>query len=117
MFAEHQESALQALQVRAPAPRVTPAPRVAPEPRHNFTTRLEIVVDLIDAPLEAPSCCIPYVLGVPHRRDQERLCRLCANTLATKSFKYQSAVLGAKISSGHVLSTSIQHSCASKALP
>ena len=32
-----------------------------------------------------------------HRRDQERLCRLCANTHASKSFKYQSAVLEAKI--------------------
>ena len=103
MFAEHQEWALQAsarscaARHACAARRACVAPHVAPAPRRNFTTRLEIVVDLIDAPLEALSCCIPYVLGVSHRRDQERLCRLCANTPASKSFKYQSAVLGAKI--------------------
>ena len=103
MFAEHQRWALQASACSWPARhacaarRACVAPHVAPVPRHNFTTRLEIVVDLISAPLEVPSWCIPYVLGVSHRRDQDRLCRLCANTQASKLFKYQSAVPGAKI--------------------
>ena len=45
--------------------------------RLRHATRLEIVEDEIrgDASIEAPSCCIPYRLGVSHRRarDQERL--------------------------------------------
>ena len=82
----------------APAPRVAPAQRVAshafvaPQPYKN------VVIEIwCDTPIEALSCCIPYRLVVYHRRDQERLCRLCANTPASKSFKYQSAVLEAKI--------------------
>ena len=104
MFAGHQEWALQASARSCAARRACAtrracaAPHVAPALLRTFTTRLEIVVYEIwgDASIEALSCCIPDRLGVSHCRDQERLCRRCANTSASKSFKYQSAVLEAK---------------------
>ena len=117
MFEGHQEWALQASARSCAARHACAAPHVAPAQRRNFTTRLETVVDEIwgDASIAAPSCCNPHRLGVSHRRDHARLCRLCANTPASKSLKYQFAVLGAKICSSLERCVDIGGNASSKA--